>query len=275
MATLKRVMTTTITTKVTIMTTGTISTITARRRPDGDSMPAVFRPLGNGGDQLFTLLQLTNASFPTGAFTHSFGFETWIHDGVIGDAREAERRCRSWLRYGIATCDAVALAQAYRAALDGDVERLVSLDSSVGAIKLARETRTASIMTGKALLAACRDIFELEGMRLYKRMMDAGSCEGHHAIIYGIAGAGLALGEAETVSSYLWSSFSSLVAVAQRLVPLGQVDAQRMVTAAGPLLDECATIARTRPPERMSSAYAALDAAAMRHERLPTRLCIS
>ena len=120
MATLKRVMTTTITTKVTIMTTGTISTITARRRPDGDSMPAVFRPLGNGGDQLFTLLQLTNASFPTGAFTHSFGFETWIHDGVIGDAREAERRCRSWLRYGIATCDAVALAQAYRAALDGE-----------------------------------------------------------------------------------------------------------------------------------------------------------
>jgi urease accessory protein len=260
---------------ITIMTIATITTVRDRRPTGGARVSADFRPRGNGGDPLFTLLQLTNASFPTGAFSHSFGFETWIYDGAIGDAREAERRCRAWLRYGIATCDAVALAHAYRAALNSDAERLAALDRNLGALKLARETRDASIMTGKALLAACRDIFDLEGMRRYRSMMDGGSCEGHHAIIFGIAGAGLGLGEAETVSTYLWSSFSSLVAVAQRLVPLGQVDAQRIVTAVGPLLDECATIARTRPPERMSSAYAALDAAAMRHERLPTRLCIS
>src|ERR1700733_14166622 len=98
---------------------------------------------GNGGDRLLTLLQLTNASFPTGAFTHSFGFETWIHDRVVDDAQEAESRCRSWLRFGIATCDAVAVAQAYRAALNGDAERLALLDRSLGALKLARETRTA------------------------------------------------------------------------------------------------------------------------------------
>lgn len=210
-----------------------------------------------------------------GAFTHSFGFETWIHDGLVNDAREAEARCRAWLRYGIATCDAVAVAQAYRAALDGDAERLASLDRRLGALKLARETRAASVMTGKALLAACRDIFELEGMRRYKAMMDAGECDGHHAVVYGIAGAGLALGEVDTVAGYLWSGYSSLVAVAQRLVPLGQVDAQRMVSSAGPLLDECGTIARTRPADRMCSTYATLDAAAMRHERLATRLCIS
>jgi urease accessory protein len=257
------------------MAIATITTVRVRRPAGAANVSADFRPRGNGGDQLLTLLQLTNASFPTGAFSHSFGFETWIYDRAVGDAGEAERRCRAWIRYGIATCDAVALALAYRAALDGDLERLASLDRSLGALKLARETRDASIMTGKALLAACRDIFDLEGMRRYRRMMDSGSCDGHHAIIFGIAGAGLALGEAETVTTYLWSSFSSLVAVAQRLIPLGQVDAQRIVAAAGPLIDECAMIARTRPPERMSSAYASLDAAAMRHERLPTRLCIS
>lgn len=267
---------TTITTKIiTVMTIATITTVRARRPTDAANVSADFRPRGNGGDQLFTLLQLTNPSFPTGAFSHSFGFETWIYNGAVGDAREAEYRCRAWIRYGIATCDAVAVAQAYRAALNGDAERLASLDRSLGAMKLARETRDASIMTGKALLAACRDIFDLEGMRRYRVMMDGGSCDGHHAIIFGTAGAGLGLGEAETVSTYLWSSFSSLIAVAQRLVPFGQVDAQRIVTAVGPLLDECAIIARTRQPERMSSAYAALDAAAMRHERLPTRLCIS
>ena len=123
------------------------------------SVSANFRPRGNGGDPLFALLQLTNASFPTGAFTHSFGFETWIHD------RCRRRRARGrnvdavlGCAIGIATCDAVAVCQAYRAALNGDAERLASLDRSLGALKLARETRDASIMTGKALLAACRDI---------------------------------------------------------------------------------------------------------------------
>lgn len=258
------------------MTTATITTTMARRPPARDkAAAAAFRPRGNGGDQLLALLQLTNASFPTGAFTHSCGFETWIHDGVVDDWREAERRCRDWLRHGIATCDAVAVVQSYRAALDGDAEKLADLDVRLAALKLARETRAASVMTGKALLAACRDIFELEGMRRYQAMMADGVCEGHHAVIYGVAGAGLALGETETVTSYLWSGFSNLVAVAQRLVPLGQVDAQRIVTAAGPLIDECVAIARTRAPERMCSTYAALDAAAMRHERLATRLCIS
>ncbi|GLK66924.1 urease accessory protein UreF [Hansschlegelia plantiphila] len=247
----------------------------AKRPTATDKARAAFRPQGNGGDQLLALLQLTNASFPTGAFTHSFGFETWIDAQVVADAAEAERRSRDWLRYAIATGDAVAVALSYRAALDGDVDALVALDAQVGALKLSRETRSASVMTGKALLAACRDIFELEGTRRFEAIVADGACEGHHAVLYGIAGAGLALGEAETVTSYLWSSIANLVAVTQRLVPLGQVDAQRIVKAAGPLIDECSAIARSRPAERMCSACAALDAAAMRHERLPTRLCIS
>jgi urease accessory protein len=240
-----------------------------------DAKAAAFRPSGNGGDRLLALLQLTNASFPTGAFTHSYGFETWIAADAIADVAEAERRCRDWLRFGVATGDAVAVVHAYRAALEGDVARLAELDALCGALKLGRETREASSMTGKALLAACRDIFELEGMRRFGAMMGEGACEGHHAVIYGVAGAGLALGETETVTSYLWSALSNLVAVNQRLVPLGQVDAQRIVAAAGPLIDSCAEIARHRPLGAMCSTYAALDVAAMRHERLGSRLCIS
>ena len=251
------------------------TTITSLQAPNQDRVRATFRPQGNGGDRFLTLLQLANASFPTGAFTQSFGFETWIFHHAVDDASEAERRCRDWLRFGIATCDAAAVALAYRLALDDDAEGIAALDRGLGALKLARETRMASVMTGHALLAACRDIFDLDGMRRLEAMIAAGLCEGHHATLYGLAGAGLALGEEETVSTYLWSSLSSLVGVTQRLVPLGQVDAQRIVAAAGALIDECAQIARSRPAERLCSTYAALDAAAMRHERLPTRLCIS
>lgn len=253
--------------------------VVAMRQPAQD--PAArdnpFRPAGNGngGDRLLALLQLTNASFPTGAFTQSYGFETWINEDVIGDVAEAERRCRDWLRFGVATGDAVAMTHAFRAAHDGDAQRLRQLDAMCTALKLGREARSASTMTGRALVAATRDIFDLTGVRLYGEMVDAGDCAGNHAIVYGIASAGLGLSETEAVTTYLWSALSNVVAINQRLTPFGQVDAQRIIAHASELLDACADIARTRPVEAMSSTYAALDVAGMRHERLASRLCIS
>lgn len=248
----------------------------------GDLRHNVFRPSdashaggSNGGDRLLALLQLTNASFPTGAFTQSYGFETWINEDVIGDVAEAERRCRDWLRFGVATGDAVAVVHAFRAAMDGDVGKLHELDALCGALKLGREARNGSTMTGRALIAATRDIFDLEGVRLYGDMAASGQCAGHHAVVYGVAAAGLALNESETVTTYLWSALSNVVAINQRLTPFSQVDAQRIIVHASDLLDACADIARTRPLTRMSSTYAALDVAGMRHERLASRLCIS
>lgn len=256
------------------MTTPTVTPM-ADIAPDGPDRRAAFRPIGNGGDRLLTLLQLANASFPTGAFTQSYGFETWIAEDAIADAAEAEQRCRDWLRYGVATGDAVAVVHAYRAALDGDVRLLRELDGLCGAIKLGREAKSASTMTGRALIAATRDVFDLEGIRMYGQMVSSGACAGHHAVVYGIAGAGLALGEDATTSSYLWSALSNLVAVNQRLIPLGQVDAQRIVAGAGALIEHCVDVARSRAIDAMSSTYAALDVAGMRHERLMSRLCIS
>ena len=94
-------------------------------------------------------------------------------------------------------------------------------------------------------------------------------------MVYGTLSVGLGLNETETVTSFLWSGLSSLVGVVQRLVPLGQSEAQRIIAGAGPLIDRCADIARMRDLQSMSASLAALDVASMRHERLHTRLCIS
>jgi urease accessory protein len=231
--------------------------------------------MGNGGDQLLALLQFTNASFPTGAFSHSYGFETWVAEGAVTDAVSAAQRCRDWLRFGIATADGVAVVAAFRDALYNDMGGIVTLDRRIGALKLARETRSASVKTGAALIAACRDIFRLSKVIRLEAMVKGGACAGHHATVYGVAAADLGFTEHQAVAGYLWSGFSNLVSVVARLVPLGQVDVQKIIIAAGPLIEDCAEIARTRPLERMGSLLASLDTAAMRHERLPTRLCIS
>lgn len=233
------------------------------------------RPNNNGGDRLLALLQVTNAAFPTGTFTHSYGFETWLDSGAISDAAEAETRCRDWLRFNVATGDAAAVALAYRSSLMEKMDGLEELDRQVGAIKLSRESRSASIMTGAALIAAGRDIFDLPQIVHLAKMVEDKECDGHHAVVYGVLATGLGFTEQEAVTSFLWTGFSGLVGVVQRLVPLGQTEAQRIVANAAPLVEKCSEIARTRELRSLSSSFATLDVASMRHERLHTRLCIS
>lgn len=229
----------------------------------------------NGGDRLLALLQVTNAAFPTGAFTHSYGFETWLHDGTILNAADAEQRCVDWLRFNLATGDAAAVALAYQCCVFNDMQGIEVIDRQVGAIKLSRETRSASIMTGAALVTSGKDIFDLPQIIRLGEKVAAGECEGHHAIVYGVLASGLGFSEKEAVTSFLWASFSSLVGVVQRLVPLGQTEAQRMVANAATLVERCSEIARTRELRHLSSSFVTLDIASMRHERLQTRLCIS
>ncbi|GGC59024.1 urease accessory protein UreF [Chelatococcus reniformis] len=229
----------------------------------------------NGGDGLLALLQITNAAFPTGAFTHSLGFETWISDGALASAAQAQTSCRDWLRFNLATCDAAGAALAHRCAAMDDRDGLIAVDTQLGALKLSREARQASAMTGAALAAAGRAVFALPRMSEVERLIGEGACQGHHAMVYGVLASELRLTEDQCVVSYLWSGLSSLIGVIQRLLPMGQADAQRIIADAAPLIERCAEIARTRDLATMATAYAALDAASMQHERLPTRLCIS
>ena len=94
-------------------------------------------------------------------------------------------------------------------------------------------------------------------------------------MVYGTGCAALGFSEAQAVETYLWTSFSGLAAVIARLLPIGQVELQRLITAALPRVRDCTEIARTTPLGRMSASYSALDVAAMHHEVLATRLCIS
>lgn len=233
------------------------------------------RAPGNGNDHQLLLLQVANSSFPTGAFSHSYGFETLLSEGKIQSADDAQQWCRQWLRYGLACGDGVAVVSAFRKTLYEDMEGLASLTKAVEALKLSRETREASVKTGTAFLVACRDVFKLPEIERLGTSIRNGEFRAHHAVVYGVAGAGLGFSEAQTIETFLWSSFSNIVSVIGRLLPLGQTDVQRLIFEASVILEQSSEIARSRSEEQMCSLLAGLDAASMRHERLSTRLCMS
>jgi urease accessory protein len=222
--------------------------------------------------RLLYLLQIANASFPTGAFNHSFGFETWIDAGEITSAAELELACRDWLSYGVRHGDAAIVAHAHRAANAADLE---VLDQVAAAIKLSRETRGASMKMGWALLNALHDVFDVIDLEDYARSIQEGSCEGHYAVIFGAAAACIGVAESDAVLVYLHTSLANVTSVAARLIPLGQIEVQRIIWRSHPFLLESTAAAQSTDLHLIGTATVGLDVASMQHERLHTRLCMS
>jgi len=224
---------------------------------------------------LLYLLQVASGSFPTGSFSHSYGLETLIQDGRITDAEDLADAARLWLRHGVATSEGGAVAVAFRAARENDLTILADLDEVLTALKLTRETREASIKIGNAFLRTVSSTFGWDSVDRYQRATAEGRCAGHYATAFGVAAADAGVSATEALPAFLHSALSGVVAVAARIMPLGQLDAQRVLAASWPQIAGCAETALVLGLDDLSVPATALDIASMRHERLYSRLCMS
>lgn len=235
------------------------------------------RPTAIGTDPsgLLYLLQAATSFFPTGAFAHSYGFEALVEDATITDAETLRRQALLWLRHSIAPVDGAACAMAWTAARDGGDADLEELDDVLNAVRITRETREASLSTGRAFIRAAVDSFGGAGLRGYESAVQRGRCLGHYATAFGIAGHDAGLGQFATVAALLHGGLTSLVGVAARIIPLGQVAVQKIVSEAGAEVLACTHSALASRLDDLGTSTALLDIASMAHERIYTRLCIS
>lgn len=224
---------------------------------------------------LLYLLQVANGSFPIGSFSHSYGLETLIQEGRITDARGLSDVAHLWLRYGIAMSEGGAVGVAFRATRENDFTKVAELDEVLTALKLTRETREASIKIGRAFLRTVSSTFGWERTAQYRRAMTEGRCAGHYAIAFGVAAAEADISAMEALLAFLHSSLYGILGVGVRIIPLGQLDAQRVLAESWPQIVDCAKLALGLALEDLSVPAAFLDVASMQHERLYSRLCMS
>jgi urease accessory protein len=221
---------------------------------------------------LLPLLQLSDSAFPTGAFSHSLGLETLVAGGTVCDGATLEAAIVDHLG-AMATSDLPALRGAASADSQG---RVVALDRTLGATKLARESRVASAATGRSLLDSATAL-ELTDHRPgeYRALVRAGDAPGHNAVAYGVVCASLELPVEDGVAAFAYAACASLVAAGQKLVPLGQREAQRTLLALhGPIAAAVELSAGIDPADPYAFAPVQ-EVASMAHERQRTRLYIS
>src|ERR1700752_4241773 len=141
-------------------------------------------PLMIVADQNFLrLLQLTDTAFPTGAFAHSFGLETYVARGIVDSAETLECLIANTLLHAIPPSDGVACIVAAQAGTEceGVVQRL---DHRLTAMKTITEFRQASQTLGTRLLRTATQLFALPRAARYLEAIDAKDVHGHMSLAY-------------------------------------------------------------------------------------------
>ncbi len=222
------------------------------------------------------LIQLADSTLPVGGLAHSFGLETLAAEEMV-QPDTAERFLRDYLQEAGALESSFCRAAWRLGCADNRGfarENWVQLNHRLSAWKPARESRAGSAALGRRLLAL---VSELDERPWLEEALDAAKAAGadvHYSTAFGLAGGALRIGEAPTALAYLHHSLAGLVSACQRLMPLGQTEASRILWNLKPAILD--TFRRSEnPPAEASCFTALLDVAAMRHPGLSTRLFIS
>lgn len=226
-------------------------------------------------NKLLSLLQISDSLFPTGAFSHSYGLETYVQEGLVTSAETLAEFLAAYLLESAATSDCLAMALAYRYAVNEDWDKIAQLDRMLWAQKIARESREASVKTGIRMLQAVKGLVEDPRLVRLKALVDSGEIYGNHGVVYGVAAGVFGFEIREAALSYVYAMAAGMVNNALRLIPLGQTEGQWVLAHIQGLMTETAGKALGLSLEDLGSSAPALEIRSMQHERLYSRMFMS
>lgn len=227
--------------------------------------------LTNSG-YLLTLMQLSDSALPTGAFSHSFGMESYLDTGHVHDEASFAQWLRLFLQQSLSYTDGLLLRLAFEAE---DDSRIVELDQLIHASALPRQLRIAAQKMGARMLAVALAGFSVPALQSYEEAIRSGICTGHPAIAYALAARGAGAPLADALGSYLFSTATSLTQNAIRAIPLGQDAGQRVIRQMHETVNAAVARIYTLDDRDLGVATPGLEIAQMRHEHQRARMFMS
>ena len=222
--------------------------------------------------RLLALLQLSDGLFPAGAFAHSLGLETYAQSGLVKDRAGLEAFVRAHLDGSAGPSDAVAVALASRCAARGDLTACLEIDARIDAMRVVPEFRAASRQMGRQTVRATAAWGDDPWLESLASGIDAGSTPGHHAVVFGAAAGRVGVTAETAAAAFLYATASMLVNAALRLLPMGQLDAQRVLAGCRGLIADLAACAAEATLDDMWSFTPGLELAGFEHAELERRL---
>ncbi|MBE6023315.1 MAG: urease accessory protein UreF [Cellulosilyticum sp.] len=219
-------------------------------------------------------MQVNDALFPIGGYTHSYGLETYIQKGKVSNNEQAEAYIRQNLKTNFLYTELLAVSLAYDYASHNDLEGLIELDEILTASKVALELRAASHKLGVRFMKMVEALDLSEIAPIFKAYQKE-SEKVHHAVVYGCFVGALGVEKSVALSFFIYSATSTMVTNCVKTIPLSQTAGQQILFRMHPLLEKLVEQCLELTIEDLGRSTPALDVAAMQHEVLYSRLYMS
>jgi urease accessory protein len=216
---------------------------------------------------LSRLLQLSSVSLPVGGYAFSQGMEYAIECRWIKTFDDTEAWIRLQLAEGLAKVDLPILRGAMESTCEQDWQRLMFLNDISIASRETKELRLTDTAMGAALLRLITSLdFDLP---------ECFKCEDEElsfVVLFAYAAQAWEISYQDAANGFVWSWLENQVAAATKLVPLGQTQAQQMLTLFQPVIGEIIALSGSVEEDNIGGGLPGLAIASALHEQQYSRL---
>ena len=216
-------------------------------------------------------LRFVDSFFPSGGYAFSSGLEAAVQGGAVRNAEELSRYVVELLMTGIGEREAVAVGLAHDAYVSGILKIAFKADRDLEAMKLGRESRTASRQMGRQVIRlAANQQARLPPIEDYRAAVEAERTPGHLAVSFGLTLAAAGWSKEDSIAAFLYQIATGFVAAAMKLMPLGQREGQKLLES---WLETIERVSHNAAHQQVLQSWSPIqDIYAMRHSRLESRL---
>ncbi|MGF6952351.1 urease accessory protein [Neobacillus sp. B4I6] len=226
-------------------------------------------------DKTLSLFQLCDSNFPTGAFSHSYGLESYIQENIVHDQATFAQWLQVYLNEQLVYSDGLATRLVYESLENNEMEKVWKIDRMLMVQNLPRETRDGSQRMGERMLKLVESLYQNPILAQYRERIQQKKSFGHPAIVFTMIGHHLGVSQENTTLYYLYSTVSSLVQNAVRAIPLGQTAGQKIIQEFQAALAKATEKIQLLDEEDFGIVSPGLELAQMMHERVNIRIFMS
>ena len=173
---------------------------------------------------LLRLLQLISPSLPIGMYCYSQGLEMAVDDGLLTNENQTGEWIEGVMERCIARVDLPLFVRFYYAWKNDDSVNIRHWSHVLIACRETAELRAEDLQTGQALARLLHSL-EIEKSGVWVR-----NAETTLVNMFAFASVTWGIPVREAAIGYLWSWLENQVLCAVKLVPLGQVSGQKLLT---------------------------------------------
>ena len=218
-------------------------------------------------EKQFYLLQVNDALFPIGGYSHSQGLETYIQRGIVHDVDTAREYITHKIKWNLAYTELLAARLAYEAAEKKDLKELLYLEELLEASRIPMEQREAARKMGSRFAKTIEKLgLSISENGIFREYLDArkGKAVNHCCIPL-----------EKALTHYLYAQTSAIVTNCVKTIPLSQTSGQQLLSGCYGEFDEILKDVMTRSEEDMCLSAPGFDIRGIQHEKLYSRLYMS